>query len=180
MDSGPPPLPTGSALSQGKERGASGKQGENYVPFFLERLDFEKRFEVKFLGDTWPLFDFLLEAHVPYGPRPFAFLSVRSTKQPRQKSGNLEVGLSLDELRRMNAHPAPTYLIGVDVSTFPPEAFVASVNADIAKLPSLPVQHPLDKDAAAALWDEVVEFWYDRPASMPVASRFALTLPTDE
>ena len=118
-DASPPPLPPASALSKGEERNASGKQGENFVPFFLERLDFEKRFEAKFLGDTWPLFDFLLEARVPEGPRPSAFLSVRSTTRPRRKSGHLPVGLSSDEVARMSAHPAPTYLIGVDVRVFP-------------------------------------------------------------
>ena len=161
-------------LSRGELNNARGKVGENFARSFFERLDFEKMFEVSFLGADWPTFDLLVEARVHKGPRPFAFVSVRATTREPLAGGNLRVGLSQDELERLNRHPAPTYLVGVDARDEPPVGYIASINDGRAALPSLPTTHPLDKAAAEALWDELVLFWGHRPASLPRGGRFRL------
>ena len=170
----PPELP------RGELNNARGKVGENFARSFFERLDFEKMFEVSFLGETWPTFDFLLEARVGEGPRPFAFLSVRATTQEPQAGGNLKVGLSAAEVARLNRHPAPTYLVGVDARGEPLVGFIASINDELDELSSLPPAYELNKSAAEALWDELVLFWRDRSASLPRGSRFRLPVNIEE
>ena len=131
-------------VSPGEARQAIGNHGEDYVRQAFSRLDLGKKFEVLHLGTSWPLFDFLIEARVTSGPRPFAFLSVRTTAQPRLASGNLRVHRAVEELRRMNDHPAPTCLVGVDAADYPSRGFLASANGELAGLRSLPAAFPLE------------------------------------
>lgn len=75
----------------------------------------------------------------------------------------LKVQVSQEDVDRMVACPAPTYVVGIDVA--PPGlgvGYLLSVNEARGHVASLTTRFPITCDVLAQLRDEVVRFWADR------------------
>jgi len=117
-----------------------------------------------FLGEKCETFDFLVEL-VDAGERtPYFFVQVKSTRQEftrSQPSPRLRVQVSENDVARMAAFPAPTYVIGVHEDE--ERAFLASIHGDMREaIPSLTTEHELTDRTLKQLWNEVREFWQVR------------------
>jgi len=141
----------GEAIAYTRLRTVCGPDGS---PYFLPH----------YLGEKCPTFDFLVELVNAGEPTPFFFVQVKATRKPFTKTHRpprLQVGLSAEDIRRMTAYPAPTYVVGV----YEPRerAFVASVHRGAsAAVSSLTTAHELTPVTLRRLWEEVRDFWRGR------------------
>ena len=154
------------------DRDDIGRRGEfAFEGAMFRAIGGQTLFEQRFLGEKWPLFDFLIEVRGDAPFRPFAFVSVRATGRGRTAAGRLRVGWTRREIEALQAHPAPTYLVGVDLRPDPAETFILSANGEHRTgLSRISTGFPLSVRNLVALADELRVFWADRPAAFD--SRF--------
>jgi hypothetical protein len=92
---------------------------------------------------------------------PFFFVQVRATRKnltATQMPPRLHVGVSREDVRRMAACPAPTYVIGVQERQ--ERAFVIAVHGGMREsISSITTAHELNCLTLRRLWDEVRHFW---------------------
>lgn len=125
-------------------------------------------FRPRFLGEKYPTFDFIIE--VVDEPSYFFFVQVKSTTLGyTQKEKRLRVKVSQEDVDRMVAVPAPTYVVGVD--TDQGVGYLVSVNEPRRQVASLTTRFKIDCNLLKSLRDEVVEFWSSRSMVLK-ASRF--------
>jgi hypothetical protein len=116
-------------------------------------------FRPRFLGEKHPTFDFIVE--VVDHPSSFFFVQVKGTTQGYPvKERRLRVQVPQEDIDRMVAVPAPSYVVGIDVAMG--AGFLLSVNEPRSKVASLTTRHPIDCKTLADLRDEVVGFWSTR------------------
>ena len=125
-----------------------------------------------YLGQKCETFDFLVEL-VDAGERtPFFFVQVKSTRKAftkKQTPPRLRVEVSEQDVRRMVAYPAPTYVIGVHEDE--ERAFIISVHGGMSEaIPSITTAHELTCVTLRRLWDEVREFWQGREMTRSASS----------
>ena len=75
-------------------------------------------FRPQFLGDKWPVVDFIVELVSVGSSIPFFFVQVRSTRAgytPRTKQ--LRVKASSAQVTALASYPAPTYIVAIDEVT---------------------------------------------------------------
>ncbi len=124
------------------------------------------------LGEKCPTFDFLVELVGAGEQTPFFFLQVKATRKrftKTQTPPRLRVQVSDEDVRRMVAYPAPTYVIGVHEEQ--EQAFLISVHGDMrAGISSLTTAHELNCDTLRRLWDEVRAFWQGREMTRKASS----------
>lgn len=126
-------------------------------------------FRPRFLGDKYPTFDYIVE--VVDRPEYFFFVQVKGTTQGYTQSPHrLRVQVSQDDVNRMVACPAPTYVVGIDVTTIG-VGFLLSVNEPRDHVTSLTTQFRIDCILLSQLRDEVVGFWASRDMVL-AGSRF--------
>jgi hypothetical protein len=130
-------------------------------------------FWAHYLGEKKQTFDFLVEL-VDAGERtPFFFVQVRSTRKAftKQKPPRLRVEVSEEDVRRMVAYPAPTYVVGVH--EVQERAFVISVHGTMCEaIPSITTAHELTGVTLKRLWEEVRDFWQGRDMTRLASSFF--------
>lgn len=124
-----------------------------------------------YLGDKCETFDFLVEL-VGAGERtPFFFVQVKATRKEYTKTlspPRLRVEVVEQDVRRMVAFPAPTYVVGVH--ELEERAFVISVHGDMDRaIPSITTAHELTGGTLHKLWEEVRDFWRDRDMARPTS-----------
>lgn len=142
-----------------------GRRGE--ALFLLRITDFcggkQQLFRPHFLGEKCPTLDYLVELLGAGLNTPFFFAQVKATRLgcTKGKKQRLRVKVSGEDVQRMAAFPAPTYLIGIDE---PREAaFIWCVHAAMKHaLPSLPTDFPVDGPNLRRLWQEVKDYWDGR------------------
>ena len=140
-----------------------GKRGHSIVESRL--LDFSATgkplFRLVAIGEKWPTTDLYVEL-LGAGKKvlPYFFIQVKATKEGFQKkNGNLKVKLKKVDIARLAAIPAPTYLVGVEV-TNDRDAFILSVRTTKKKsLSSIPRAHDLSYANLKLLYNEVKDFW---------------------
>jgi hypothetical protein len=124
-----------------------------------------------YLGEKCESFDFLGEL-VDAGDRtPFFFVQVKSTRKAltKGKPPRLRVGVAKEDVLRMVAYPAPTYVVGVHERE--ERAFIISVHGTMAKaIPSITTAHELTDGTLRRLWNEVRVFWQGRDMSRPASA----------
>lgn len=125
-----------------------------------------------YLGEKCQTFDFLVEL-VDAGERtPFFFVQVKATRKGYTKTHTpprLRVAVSEQDVRRMVAYPAPTYVVGVQEDE--ERAFLVSVHGAMADaMPSITTAHELTCETLRRLWDEVREFWRGRDMARSASS----------
>ena len=116
-------------------------------------------FRPRFLGDKYPTFDFIVE--LVDHPTYYFFVQVKGTTQGYTKdTDRLKVQVSQDDIDRMVAYPAPTYIVGIDVSLG--RGFLLSANEPRDRVASLTTSFEITCDALRVLQDEVHLFWSSR------------------
>jgi hypothetical protein len=140
----------------------------------LCREDDSPYFWPHYLGEKCQTFDFLVELVDADEMTPFFFVQVKATRKgytKTQRPPRLRVEVSDEDVRRMSAYPAPTYLVGVHERE--ERAFVVSVHGDMREaISSVTTGHELTCETLKLLWDEVRDFWKGRDMTRP-ASHFS-------
>ena len=126
-------------------------------------------FRPRFLGDRYPTFDYIVE--VVDRPAYFFFVQVKGTtlgytveeRRPR-------VQVTQDDIDRMVACPAPTYVVGIDANEIG-IGFLLSVDEARGNVASLTTRFGIDRVVLQQLRGEVVGFWSSRNMAL-TGSRF--------
>src|SRR6185369_6612196 len=86
----------------------------------------EPHFRPRFLGDKYPTHDFIVE--LVDRPEYYFFVQVKATTKGFTKTapGRLLVQVTQEDVDRMVACPAPTYVVGIDLNG--KSGYVLSVN----------------------------------------------------
>jgi hypothetical protein len=125
-----------------------------------------------YLGEKCPTFDFLVELLDAGEKTPFFFVQVKATRKEytkRHTPPRLRVEVSEEDVRRMVAYPAPTYVVGVQEDE--ERAFIVSVHGTMSEaIPSITTAHELTCATLRRLWDEVREFWQGRDMARSASS----------
>lgn len=155
-------------------RDSIGERGEAIVANLLTRRHRRPQpyFRPQFLGGKYPTIDFIVELLDADGPHtPFFLAQVKATSTGFNGRGQLKVRVPERVMTSLVKYPAPTYIIGVDEQD--ERAFImAAIVGGIARIPSMPITHPLAKQQTLiALHEEVSDFWKRNPAVF-TSSRF--------
>jgi hypothetical protein len=127
-------------------------------------------FRPRFLGDNYPRFDYIVE--VVDHPSYFFFVQVKGTTLGyTAEEHRLRVQVTQDDIDRMVACPAPTYVVGIDVNEEMGVGFLLSVNEPRDNVASLTTRFKIDCGVLEQLRDEVIDFWSSRNMSL-TGSRF--------
>jgi hypothetical protein len=128
-------------------------------------------FRPRRFGEKHPTFDFLVE--VFDRPEFFFFVQVKATTQGYTADPlRLKVQVPQGDVDRMVACPAPTYVVGMDVTGAAlGVGFLRSVNEPRGHVASLPTTFRIDRGLLEQLRDEVVGYWTGRAAILR-GSRF--------
>jgi len=86
------------------------------------------------------------------------------------EENRLRVQVTQDDIARMVACPAPTYVVGIDVNAIG-AGFLLSVNESRDNVASLTTRFRIDCGVLEQLRDEVVDFWSSRDMTL-AGSRF--------
>ena len=126
-------------------------------------------FRPRFLGDKYPTFGYIVE--VVDQPSYFFFVQVKGTTLGyTAEEHRLRVQVTQDDIDRMVACPAPTYVVGIDVNAIG-VGFLLSVNEPRDHVASLTTRFRIDCGVLEQLRDEVIEFWSSRNMTL-TGSRF--------
>jgi hypothetical protein len=127
-------------------------------------------FTTRFLGEKWPLVDYLVRLDGVPGA-PHFFVQVKTTQRGYTRSGRLQARVTAEEMNALAACPAPTYIVGVDEPGG--RGFIVSANGERpAVMSTLSTAFPLDRQNRELLWQEVADYWARR-APHGFVSRFA-------
>ena len=148
-----------------------GKRGEAIAHIVITELcgRDEPYFRPWFLDSKFPTFDYIvfLVDHPAY----YFFVQVKATTlgytigpPPR-----LQVQVSQDDIDRMVACPAPSYVLGIDMNTS--DGYWLSVNEVRDHVASLTTTFRSACQTIADLYDEVLSFWASRDMIL-IGSRF--------
>lgn len=117
-------------------------------------------FRPRFLGDQYPTFDYIVE--VVDHPSSFFFVQVKGTTLGYTvEEHRLRVQVMQEDIDRMVACPAPTYVVGIDVNENG-IGFLLSVNEPRDHVASLTTRFRIDCGVLEQLRDEVMAFWSSR------------------
>ena len=123
----------------------------------------------RFLGDKYPTFAYIVE--VVDQPSYFFFVQIKGTTPGyTAEEHRLRVQVTQDDIDRMVACPAPTYVVGIDVNAIG-VGFLLSVNEPRDHVASLTTRFRIDCGVLEQLRDEVIEFWSSRNMTL-TGSRF--------
>jgi hypothetical protein len=123
-------------------------------------------FRLQFLGDKWPLVDYIVELEDAGTIRPFFFVQVKTTTEGyTRREQRLKVKISSEQIRGLAAYPAPTYIVGIDEEN--ETGYIVSANGENTNaLSSLNTSFPLNQTNREYLWNEVKVYWetHQRPS----------------
>ena len=127
--------------------------------FYGRRLPF---FRPHFLGVKFMTLDFFVELVDAGAVTPFFFVQVKTTTQGyTKKDRRLKVQVSAEEVHRLIAYPAPTYVVGIDERQ-EVGYLQAVLETQPQRIASLSTVFPLHRFTLEALWQEVRDYWYQR------------------
>jgi len=138
-----------------------GQRGENLFYVLITKPYGREKpiFRPQFLGDKWPVVDFIVELIDTGSIVPYFFVQVKTTHSGYTKRGNrLKASIDGEDMRRLALYPAPTYIVGID--EIKEEGYIISANGEWLKgMSSLPTAFPLNKTIQELLWKEVKDYW---------------------
>ena len=155
-----------------------GDRGEAIVRLALtEYKSFpDPLFRPRLLGEKWPSLDFYVEVCEETCPRAFFFVQVKNETQPDDSRCSCSVSLDADDVRRLTAFPAPTYLVGVDDKKR--TGYICSIQEPRSMgVSRIPYEFELTEANLLKLKEEVLMFWR---AQNKVAMHSSFTLKTDK
>jgi hypothetical protein len=126
-------------------------------------------FRPRFLGEKFPTFDCIVE--LADHPAYYFFVQVKATSQGYTRDPiRLKIQVSQEDVDRMVACPAPTYVVGVDATT-KGLGFLLSVNEPRPQVAGLTREFRIECATLKGLYDEVYTYWSARDMTLP-GSRF--------
>lgn len=138
-----------------------GQRGESLFSTMITRFygRDKPRFRPYFLGDKWPLVDFVVELLDAGEITPYFFAQVKTTRGGYTvRDGRLRVSVRQADMRKLALYPAPTYVVGID--DIREEGYIVSANGEwLRRLPSFPTEFPINEANQDILWEEVRGFW---------------------
>ncbi|MFP4436806.1 MAG: DUF4365 domain-containing protein [Chloroflexaceae bacterium] len=120
------------------------------------------RFRPQFLGAKFTTVDFLVELVDADAMTPFFFVQVKTTRQGyTQRNHRLKIQVVSEDIQRLIAYPAPTYVVGIDERN--ETGYISAIlERHARRIASLSTAFPLDQAALDRLWQEVYTFWSNR------------------
>jgi hypothetical protein len=116
-------------------------------------------FRPHFLGAKFVTLDFLVELVDTGAMTPFFFVQVKTTTLGYTKHDRrLRVQVATEDVQRLIAYPAPTYVVGVDERQ-EVGYLHAVVDSRPQRIASLSTAFPLNQPTLEALWQEVHNYW---------------------
>jgi hypothetical protein len=112
------------------------------------------------LGGKYPAVDFIVDILALDGASlGFLFVQVKSTTLAPTPADRLPIVVAQDHFNRLVRLPAPTYLVGVDVTT--ERCYLAAAyKRRRSAVPSITTAYNLAEDAVKiSLYKEVIAFW---------------------
>ena len=157
-----------------------GARGEAIFTQLMTEFDTEAGplFNPCFLGEKWPALDFMVTLEGEFPATPFFFVQVKTTRAGyTPRSHRLKAQVTAEQMRRLDAYPAPTYIVGIDEVS--KQGYLIASRAEAGySLSSIPTLYSLNRDTRALLWREVQDYW--RRAAAPILnSRFSEPHPED-
>jgi len=152
---------------------AIGRRGEAIL--FVLMTEFHSRkgpiFRPHFLGEKWPVADYLVELERAGSQIPYFFVQVKTTREGYTKRHHrLKVRVCAKRVAALAAYPAPTYIVGVD--EVKEVGYIVSANGERrGHMSSLSTCFPINRPNRRSLWNEVRAFWRQR-RSPALASAF--------
>jgi hypothetical protein len=113
----------------------------------------------RYLGEKKRTLDFLVELFGDKARTPFLFVQVKATRMGySERDGRLRVTVTREEMRRLAAYPAPTYVVGIDESG--ERGYVVCAQGEQATgFTRMCTDYPLTPDGLELLWEDVARFW---------------------
>jgi hypothetical protein len=152
---------------------ALGQRGEIIFSVLISKFHSsgEPLFIPQFLGDKWPLVDFIVELVGAGSTVPYFFVQVRTTREGyTKKDKRLKVSVPAQKVRLLALHPAPTYIAGIDEIN--EAGFIVSANGEHLKgMSSMSTAFPINTSNREALWNEVKDYW-GKPSTPKFSSGF--------
>jgi hypothetical protein len=148
-----------------------GERGERLFTILMTELcgRADPYFRPRYLGEKYPTFDYIVE--LVDHPAYYFFVQVKGTMLGYTKDPvRLKVQVSQEDIDRMVACPAPTYVVGMDVQQIG-VGFILSVNEPRPHVASLTTAFRINCDVLRELRDEVRDFWARRDMVL-AGSRF--------
>ena len=121
-------------------------------------------FRLSYLGEKWPLVDFVCELEGTWKrQRPFFLVQVKATRRGFTKNDSrLKVAIDARRAVALSAYKAPVYLVGIDEQS--ERAFIVGATGPrMSALSSLDSRGELNAQGRLALWKEVRRFWSKVP-----------------
>lgn len=151
-----------------------GERGEAIFRLLITEFDGASgpMFRPYFLGDKWPVVDFIVELIGVTAATPYFFIQVKTTRSGYTKRRNrLKVRVDAGDVVSLAAYPAPTYIVGIDEEA--KLGFLVSASGGRStNLSSISTQFPINAANRQLLWEEVKGYWDALPVPS-LASRFA-------
>ena len=145
---------------------ALGERGEAIFRLLITEFDGAPgpAFRPYFLGDKWPVADFIVELIGVTAATPYFFVQVKATRAGYTKQRRrLRITVNSGSVASLAAYPAPTYIVGIDEETR--EGFLVSARRGRStNVSSVSTQFPLNAAIRRALWEEVKGYWDALPA----------------
>ena len=148
-----------------------GKRGETLFRVLITKwCGGEPWFEGTFLGEKAEGLDFMVQL---IGSTVFYanfYVQVKATAKPNRYSGagkdrRISVALKPADAKKLGAMKMPAYVVGIDVQF--EKAYIRNVKAGATKgFAGISTRRPLSCKAIRKLWNEVEEFWMERPQGM--------------
>lgn len=157
----------------GINKDALGDRGEAIFRVLITEFDSVSGpiFRPYFLGEKWPVVDFIVELLGAGSTTPYFFVQVKTTRAGyTQKEKRLKVSVAGDDIRLLASYPAPTYVVGIDEINR--DGFLVSANGENPRsLSSLSTQFAITSATRRQLWEEVKDYWASL-TDMRMTSRF--------
>jgi Domain of unknown function (DUF4365) len=148
-----------------------GKRGETLFRVLITKwCDGQPWFEATFLGEKAEGLDFMVQLIGPTVFNSIFYVQVKATAKPNRYSGagkdrRISVALKPTDARKLGAMKMPAYVVGIDVQS--EKAYIRNVKAGAtAGFTGISTRRHLSCMAIRKLWNEVEEFWKERPQGM--------------
>jgi hypothetical protein len=153
-----------------------GKRGEKIFSVLITRwCDGRPWFDEQFLGEKAEAKDFVVHLVGPTSGDATFYVQVKSTREGYHGQGanrKLRVGLSREDLEKLQAVHAPTYVVGIDIQA--ERGYIVAITADLKKgFSRLSTRHPLNCKTIKTLWKEVDDYWVARKSMLPSTSKLS-------
>ncbi len=144
------------------KRDIIGERGESIFRVLITRKHPTRGYlfdHPRFLGEKKRTIDFHVELFHDESLIPFFFVQVKSTSEGYTvKEHRLKIQVTVTDMKRLAAYPAPTYIVGIDESG--EQGYIVSANGECKTgFSSLCTNYSLNPDVLALLWDEVAAYW---------------------